>query len=392
MLDLPVSAGPKAIALADLNSDGNDDIITASSTPDMVSVYLSNGPATFGTRADYAGRTTVVAMAVGDLNGDGRPDVVEGGTGGVAVHITSPSGTLAPFVYYPSGSGDGRAVAIAEVTGDAHPDVIMLHRNGFIFRIFPGSATGALGTRQDVFSSSFQHQALAVGDVDADGDNDLIGAGFAIIRIARNDGGGVYTVQPALTGTQRTQWVALGEVTGDTTPDLVTANLWSACATVLAGLGGGAFDDGTFDKDPGYGTGSFAQHLVLADVDGDGALDAVVSNLEGQTVSVLLNTNGEPVAVAPPASTGTAFAIRRIAPNPTRGPLDVSLALPVAAPVRLEVFDLQGRRLVAHDAGVLGPGLRNVAFDRTARLAPGLYWLSVAQGAARAHSRFVRVR
>lgn len=64
-----------AIASADLNGDGNQDLITSSFTSNM-RVYAGNGDGTFGPQASYIGGRFGEFATTADLNGDGLPDVI----------------------------------------------------------------------------------------------------------------------------------------------------------------------------------------------------------------------------------------------------------------------------------------------------------------------------
>jgi hypothetical protein len=83
------------------------------------------------------------------------------------------------------------------------------------------------------------------------------------------------------------------------------------------------------------------------------------------------------VAVEPvqPGDGGLSLAVR---PNPSHGPLRLALALPLAGNATLEVMDVQGRRVAAHDTGPLGPGRHELTLNE--RLAPGVYLVRLAHG------------
>jgi hypothetical protein len=80
-----------------------------------------------------------------------------------------------------------------------------------------------------------------------------------------------------------------------------------------------------------------------------------------------------------------------ISPNPARADLTLRFALPQAAEVRLELFDVSGRRVAWIAEGVYPRGEQSLAFDLTgARLAPGTYLARLASG-SRAVVRKVQV-
>ena len=80
------------------------------------------------------------------------------------------------------------------------------------------------------------------------------------------------------------------------------------------------------------------------------------------------------VVASAPAPPGLALA--GALAEPSHGPLDVSFSLPDAARARLELLDVQGRRIQAIEVGDLGPG------THVARLGavpgPGVYFLRLS--------------
>jgi hypothetical protein len=76
--------------------------------------------------------------------------------------------------------------------------------------------------------------------------------------------------------------VAVGDFNGDGHPDLAVSNIDGNSVSVLLGKG-----DGTFHKARTYATGAAPHSLVVADFDRDGRADLAVVNLKSNTVSVL---------------------------------------------------------------------------------------------------------
>ncbi len=137
--DYATGVNPAAVKAVDLNGDGKLDLLTANygatTGPNTLglSVLLQGATAgTFQTRVDYATDYRSAALAVGDLDGDGHPDVVvanaglPGFPGSVSVLRQDPAtpGALLPASNH-LGLWGPLGVAIADVDGDGHPDLVV---------------------------------------------------------------------------------------------------------------------------------------------------------------------------------------------------------------------------------------------------------------------------
>lgn len=141
-VDYPTGIQPIAIKAADLNGDGKLDLLTANFgaaiTPGTqgLSVLMQGATAgTFLAPAHYVTGYRSTALAVGDLNGDGNPDVavacegLPGDPGAVSVFLQTPPaagtpGVLLPAVNY-TGVWGPMGVAIADINGDGQPDLVL---------------------------------------------------------------------------------------------------------------------------------------------------------------------------------------------------------------------------------------------------------------------------
>lgn len=76
------------------------------------------------------------------------------------------------------------------------------------------------------------------------------------------------------------------------------------------------------------------------------------------------------------------FALEGVRPNPAnRNRLNVTFALPTGAAARLDLMDVSGRRVLARKVGSLGVGHHTVNLAAGRRVASGLYWVRLTQGA-----------
>ena len=120
-------------------------------------------------------------MAVGDVNGDGRDDVVvtHGGNSPaskVVVLYQDSSGSLSPAMAYDSYDCPG-AVLVTDVNSDGKKDVVVLHDGWSAVGVYGQNQSGGLTSerRSSIpYTSWYGNHALAVGDINNDGKNDIV--------------------------------------------------------------------------------------------------------------------------------------------------------------------------------------------------------------------------
>lgn len=287
------SQTPITLAVADLNGDGNQDLVTANGqfANNSVSVLLGNGDGTFGKAAVYTAGQDPVAVAVGDFNRDGVPDVVTANQGGpagtVSVLLGNGDGSLlaAPDLVVP---GPGPAVEV-DFNGDGIPDLAVITTSpsysGVL--IFPGLGNGSFGAPIETAPIS-QPTALAVGDFNGDGHEDLAVTTANGVSILLGNGDGTFGTPQSYAAGPSPAWVAVADFTGSGIADLAVADSGTGGGVSIL-LGNG---DGTFQPATSIAAGGPAKYVAAADLNGDGHQDLAVVNSSNNTVSVLLG-NGD---------------------------------------------------------------------------------------------------
>ena len=206
-------------------------------------------------------------LVTGDFNGDGKRDVVSWSQSGLSVELGNGDGTLRPAQVYPldnitSTPLSNACIVAADINGDGKLDVVTL-------------ADGC-----DYCQTNPTHRGV-------------------VVWLGKGDGTFQSPVGYDGIGETHLSAIALADLNGDGKLDAVVAaqqDAGSAGSTLTVLLGNG---DGTFGAPTGFPTGPGNPFMfVLRDFNGDGKLDAVVTDVDQGALVVMLG-NGDGTFQAP---------------------------------------------------------------------------------------------
>jgi len=279
-----------SIALADMDGDGDLDML-AGNNGHTNRLYLNGvdvDPLSWADGSNISSDThAAYSVALGDVDGDGNLDLLEGNYTEVN-RLYLNNGSADPFsgvsgTDISSDTDDTRSIALGDVDGDGDLD-LLAGNYGSANRLYLNNGTanpfsGVSGS--NISSDEHYTTSIALGDVDRDGDLDLVaGNRLQKKRLYLNNG----TADPfsGVPGsditydTHRTYSIVLGDVDGDGDLDLLEGNYEHSNRLYLNNGTADPFGEVTESSISSDAHDTYA--IGLADVDGDGDLDMVAGN------------------------------------------------------------------------------------------------------------------
>ena len=222
------------------------------------------------------------------------------------------------------------AVAVADVNQDRWADIVVTHSASAQVSVILGSESGVFAAPV-VFStgSGSVPVAIAIGDMDGNFTPDLViasdyspnGTVRVLLRaVSATPASGLYPTSSAYNVGNAPRSLALADLDRDGKLDVAVANEAAGTVSILRGIAGGALSlFGTYNT--GAGVNRLPRSIVAEDFDRDGFIDLAVANFQTSTIGILKNagenTSVPPiwlgVAAATEISAGSANKPRRIA-------------------------------------------------------------------------------
>jgi len=294
----PVSFGTgvrySSIALGDIDSDGDLDLIVTgldNSSVKRLDEYINDGSGNFTGPLSFGTGIQSSSIALGDIDNDGDLDlIVTGDDDGSAPHrldkyINDGSGNFAGPVSFGTGVKSS-SISLGDIDNDGDLDLIVTGFDGSTTHLdkYINDGSGNF-TGPTAFGTSVGNSSIALGDIDNDGDLDLILTGWVSGTTRRSDkyinnGIGNF-VGPTNFGIQvELSSIALGDIDNDGDLDFIVTGSAGGVKRLDKYINNGI---GGFMPQTNSGTGVYYSSIALGDIDNDGDLDLIVSGYDGSS-------------------------------------------------------------------------------------------------------------
>lgn len=374
---------PAALASGDFDRDGDIDLVVASSRSMDIALFRNNGHGKFLRGAPMPGIESPGALEAADLDGDGDPDLLLGSTTDHVVRLYwNNGGSFEPPVEL-SVLVIPTHIAALDLDGDADLDLVIgvealgapielvFNLGGRVFDVLSdGDAEDPI-----LVTATASGAALVAGDLDGDGDIDLVvaektgGALATRVVVLLDDGSGHLERGQVLEPSGGMFGLALADVDQDQDSDLIVAG---ENVNIFVNDGAGGFTHRGSFRTPGvYKT------VVAADLDGDLVLDVVAPALPDKLM-ILWNRGDGRSEVVNTYATGQQTASVVIDDFDMDGDFDVAAAAPLVS--RLTILENAGDGLFSSTRSLdqLGSSSRLLSGDFNGDGAPDL--LGVVSG------------
>nr|WP_298100162.1 FG-GAP-like repeat-containing protein [uncultured Shinella sp.] len=279
--------------LADMDGDGDLDVIYASYNNPIVKVLYNDGTGGYQAGSQiyvYPGQKTIIAC---DVNGDGNRDAVAlSSDNSITVFLGNGQGGFQSITSNTSLSSlSSNSLALADMNGDGKLDIVTSSSSNKAVFVLLGDGEGGFSTESgydlDWLNAPY---VVTIADVNGDGKLDALTGNYNTVSVLLGDGTGHFISSTNVSVERDPKSIAVADINGDGKLDLITANSFSSSVSVRWGGGSGGFSGGM-----DIAVGNSPETVKVADVNKDGKMDIVVTGFYGRAVTVLFG--GEQTAL-----------------------------------------------------------------------------------------------
>ncbi|MCU7815842.1 MAG: DUF4347 domain-containing protein, partial [Candidatus Thiodiazotropha sp. (ex Rostrolucina anterorostrata)] len=280
--------GVISVTVADLDGDGDLDILSASQDDHKIAWYENDGSENFTAHTITTAATGASSVAVADMDGDGDLDVLSTSESGNSIDWYRNDGSENFTAVNIASANSPNSVTIADLDGDGDQDVLVAAYLDDTVVWYQNDGSGNFTTHTITTTADGAH-SVTVADLDGDGDLDVLSASEYDDTVAwyENDGSANFTAHTITTTADGANSVAVADLDGDGDPDVLSASIWDKTVAWYQNDGSQNFTKYIIKTDPV----EFTYFVTAADLDLDGDTDVLSSSLTGSDITWHENTS-----------------------------------------------------------------------------------------------------
>ncbi len=304
----PASEGLYDLCMCDFDGDKKVDVATANDNFKFINIYPNSsavGAVTFPSKTAINIASLSLHIKCGDLNGDGKADLIateSGTTDKIFILKNGSSGIgnfsfTAPIPITLAGKRPKR-IEIADLDLDGKPEVIITSQGSNTVTVLVNQSTLASISFSPAppihitIPGAVSTEGLAIADVNGDGLPEIITSQFQtnsdVYIIENKSSPGSFSAGPITTLTVGTpiKNIRVGDLDGDTKPDIAFTQLTSSSIGIFLNQSSGAI---AFDNLKNIATDATPWGIDFGDLDGDGKTDIAVASITKKSITILNN-------------------------------------------------------------------------------------------------------
>ncbi len=283
---------PLSVFAADVDGDGDIDVLSASNDDDKIAWYANDGSGNFGPQSTISSAAQYAeSVFAADLDGDGDTDVLSASVGDdkIAWYENDGSGNFGAQKTITTAADAARSVFAADVDGDGDIDVLSASQNDQKIAWYANDGSGNFGAQKTISTASATPNCVFAADLDGDGDTDVLSASWQDDKIAwyENDGSQNFAAHTIATTADFSLTVFAADVDGDGDTDVLSASFEDDKIAWYENDG-----SGNFGAQKTITTAAqYAESVFAADVDGDGDIDVLSASQGDDKIAWYENLN-----------------------------------------------------------------------------------------------------